>query len=78
MPPVTATSEAVKSREISLSRNVIVAVAPAFSAVLLDVIVREGSTASTASGAFSEPATLGMPLASVNVPAATVIIAGPL
>ena len=56
----------------------IVAVAPAFSTALLEVIAMEGSTASTASGAFSAPATLGVPLTSVKLPSATVIVAGPL
>ena len=78
VPPATTTSEPVKSLEDSLSLNVIVAVVPAFKAALLEVIAMVGRTASTASGTFNEPATLATPLRSVKLPAATVIVAGPL
>ena len=78
VPPVTDTSELVKSLEASLSLNVMTAVVPAFRAVLLAVIATEGRTASMASGAFNEPAALGMPVPSVKLAAATRIVAGPL
>ena len=78
VPPATATSELVKSLDDSLSLNVIVAVVPAFSAARLVVIATEGSTASTASGPFNDPATLATPFSLVKLPAATVIVAAPL
>ena len=77
MPPVTATSEPVKSFDTSLNLNVITAVAPAFTIALFAVTVMAGSMASTLIDAGNAAPRLAMPFASVKLPAATVTMAGP-
>ena len=53
-------------------------VSPALSAVLSAVIASVGATISIVMGEASAPAVFGLPAASVNLPASTVIVPVPL
>ena len=76
MPPVTVTSDAAKSVEVSESVKVIVAVEPLATLETLELIATVGATVSTAME--SEPMELSLPAASVKAPAPTVTMALPL
>ena len=76
VPPTAATSATVKSVEDSLSVKVMVAVSPLLSAAALLTMETVGATVSTVRVGESWPAMLGLPAASVNVPAATEIEPG--
>ena len=74
MPPVTATSAAVKVVEVSLSLNVMVAVSPLLRVDVLLAMEMVGTTVSIERVGVSCPATFALPKASVNVLAAIEIV----
>ena len=76
-PPVTATSDAVKSAADSLSVNMSTDLSPALSAVLSAAIAIVGAIVSTLIAGSSTPTVFGLPKASVKLPAATVNVPEP-
>ena len=76
VPPVTATSAAVKFDEASLSVNVITACSPARSAALLDAMPIVGTAVSIVSGGARLAAGLPLPAALVNERPITAIVPG--
>ena len=78
VPPVTATSDAVKLDDDSLSLNVSTAVVPALSVCRLLLTAAVGSFVSMTNAGESTPARLALPAASVNFPAATDTVPDPV
>ena len=78
VPPVTATSSAVKSAADSLSVNVSRAVSPDFSFAWLVAIATVGGFVSMANDGESDPARLALPAASKNLPAFTATVPVPV
>ena len=76
VPPVTATSAAVKSAEDSLSVKVRVVVSPFFRTALLEVMATVGETVSMEIEGASDPVTLPLPAASVKALAVTEMTPG--
>ena len=73
---MTTTSAAEKPATVSLVVNVISAVSPARTAARLLVIRTDGAIVSIEIVGLSVPATLALPTASVNLPAATETVPG--
>ena len=76
VPSIRVRSSTSKVVDASLRVNVIVAVSPAFKAVMSLVIATVGRTVSTAIGVASEPARFGLPSVSANAPTPTEMVPG--